>query len=82
MVKFTFEGRELEATEGQSLAAALLSHGDRILRDTRHEERPRGVFCGIGICFDCLVVVDGKRNQRSCITLVHEGMKVEVQHGA
>ena len=82
MVKFTFEGQEVDAHEGQSLAAALLTHGDRILRTTRHQEKPRGIFCGIGICFDCLVVVDGERNQRSCITPVRAGMEVEVQRGA
>lgn len=82
MVKFYFEGEEIEARAGQSIAAALISYNQRSLRTTRHHEKPRGIFCGIGSCFDCLVVVDGERNQRSCITLVREGMKVEVQCGA
>lgn len=81
MITFTFNGATLTAPEGQSLAAALISHEERLTRYTRHQGSPRGLFCGIGICYDCLIVIDGERNQRSCITLVREGMKVETQDG-
>jgi len=82
MITFTFNGIPLTAREGQSLAAALIAHEERITRYTRHEGKPRALYCGIGVCFDCLVIIDEKKNQRSCITTVREGMKVEVQHGS
>jgi len=79
---FTFEGRMIDAYPGQSVAAAILSQGEGILRQTRNSEKPRGVFCGIGICFDCLVVVDGIPNQRSCLLEAHPDLRVEIQHGS
>ena len=42
---------------------------------------PRGVFCGMGVCFDCLVVIDGEPSRRACVTFVTEGMRVETQIG-
>ena len=81
MITFLFGGLELTAPEGQSVAAALITHQERITRYTRRENRPRGIFCGIGSCFDCLIVINGQPNQRSCITEVREGMVIEVQIG-
>ena len=81
MITFLFEGESLHAKDGQSLAAALLANENRITRRTRMNSKPRGIFCGIGICFDCLLVVDGVMNQRSCITPVREGMVVRIQDG-
>lgn len=81
MITFLFNGLELTAPEGQSVAAALITHQERITRYTRHENRARGIFCGIGSCFDCLIVIDGQPNQRSCITEVRQGMVIEVQIG-
>jgi len=82
MIHFFFEGTSLEANEGQTLAAALLANHERITRITRGKSKPRGVFCGIGACFDCLVVVDGESNQRSCLVEVCDGMQVRIQDGA
>lgn len=82
MITFTFEGVPLQVEPGASIAAALISHGERVTRLTRVNSQPRGVFCGIGVCFDCLIEVDGEPNQRSCITTVKEGMVVKVQHGS
>jgi predicted molibdopterin-dependent oxidoreductase YjgC len=81
-VTFTFDGKDLNAAYGQTLAAAILNSGARILRETRINDRPRGLFCGIGVCFDCLVVIDGAPNQRSCLVEVAGGMRVETQIGA
>ncbi|MEI7745111.1 MAG: (2Fe-2S)-binding protein [Chloroflexota bacterium] len=81
-VTFTFDGRELTAAPGQSIAAALLAAGIRSWRTTRVEGRPRGLFCGIGVCFDCLVTVNGTPSRRACLTEVHEGDRVEHQEGA
>jgi predicted molibdopterin-dependent oxidoreductase YjgC len=80
-VEFTFDGQKVSAITGQTLAGALLEQGFRTLRKTRVESSPRGVFCGIGICFDCLVVIDDVPNQRACLTEVRDGLRVETQDG-
>lgn len=63
----TFDGREIPALPGQTVAAALWSAGITAWRRTRGGGEPRGVFCGIGVCFDCLVEVNGRANQRACL---------------
>ncbi|MDP5226533.1 MULTISPECIES: (2Fe-2S)-binding protein [Arthrobacter] len=75
-VRFTFDGRELAAEPGQTVGAALVTNGVTAWRGTRKEGRPRGLFCGIGVCFDCLVTVDGVANQRACLVELCEGMDV------
>ncbi len=74
---FTLDGSPITAAAGQSVGAALTDAGIRSWRSTRHGERPRGLFCGIGICFDCLLTVDGRPNQRACLVPVREGMALE-----
>ncbi|HVC97032.1 MAG TPA: (2Fe-2S)-binding protein [Pirellulales bacterium] len=81
-VRLTFDGDEVLCVEGQTLAAAFLATGRRAWRFTSRRGEPRGVFCGMGICFDCLVEVDGRPNVRACLTPAAEGMRVETQHGA
>jgi len=81
-IKFYFDDQEITGLIGQSVGAALLANGDRILRKARFNEKGRGVFCGIGVCFDCLVVIDGLANQRACITEIKSGMKVQTQVGS
>jgi predicted molibdopterin-dependent oxidoreductase YjgC len=76
----TLDGRPVTAYEGESVAALLLAEGITATRVTRGGE-PRGVYCGMGVCFDCLVVVDGVPNTRACVTWVREGMTVERQAG-
>lgn len=63
----TFDGREIPALPGQTVAAALWSAGTTAWRTTRRGGEPRGVFCGIGVCFDCLVEINGRANQRACL---------------
>jgi predicted molibdopterin-dependent oxidoreductase YjgC len=70
----TYAGRTLHARTGQTVAAALTEAGVRSWRVTRREERPRGLFCGIGVCFDCLITIDGHRAQRACLVPVRDGM--------
>ncbi len=79
---FTFDGKSIEAYSGQSVAAAILNQGSRILRQSRIADKPRSVFCGIGICFDCLVVIEGISNQRSCLVPAQPGLRVEIQIGS
>jgi len=81
-VEFTFDGESISAITGQSVAAALLAANQRALRKTRFNNNERGVFCGIGVCFDCLVVIDGITNQRACLIEARPGMKVQTQVGS
>ena len=81
-IKFTFDGESINAITGQSVAAALLAANQRALRKTRFYNNDRGVFCGIGVCFDCLVVIDGITNQRACLIEAKPGMKVQTQVGS
>ena len=78
---FLFDGRPTPYVEGQSIGAALTAAGVRSWRTTRFGGRPRGLFCGIGVCFDCLVTVDGRPNERACLVPVREGMRVATQEG-
>ena len=73
-----FEGQRFETTEGQSLAAALTASGERAFRHTA-KGGERGIFCGMGVCQDCLVTVNGQTNQRACMTPVQDGMIVSRQ---
>jgi predicted molibdopterin-dependent oxidoreductase YjgC len=79
-VGVTLDGRQVLAHEGESVAALLLAEGHVATRRTRGGS-PRGVFCGMGVCFDCLVVVDGVPNVRACVTWVRDGMDVRRQDG-
>ena len=81
-IEFTFDGEKINAITGQSVAAALLAANQRALRKTRFNNNDRGVFCGIGVCFDCLVVIDGIANQRACLIEAKPGMKVQTQVGS
>ncbi|MFF7213557.1 (2Fe-2S)-binding protein [Streptomyces sp. NPDC008238] len=78
---FTFDGHEVPAQPGQSVAAALWSAGVLSWRTTRVDAAPRGVFCGIGVCFDCLVTVNGRPGVRACVTEAHPGDVVTPQAG-
>jgi len=67
--------------EGESIAAALLASGRRLTRWTARAGEPRGYFCGMGVCHDCLLTVDGLPNVRACMTPVRDGLRVEMQRG-
>jgi len=77
----TLDGREIEALPGQTVAAALWTAGITSWRTTRGAGRPRGVFCGIGVCFDCLVTVDGRSSLRACLLPAQPGAAVTTQQG-
>lgn len=81
MSSFTFDGEEIAFEVGDSVAAALLRNGKKVLRTTRFKGEERSLFCGIGNCFDCILVIDGISNQRSCMTQARDGMKVKKQSG-
>lgn len=70
------------ARPGDSVAAALLAAGVTTLRETPVSGTPRAPYCMMGVCFDCLVEIDGVGNRQACLTMVSEGMQVRRQHGA
>lgn len=72
---FDFEGREIPIARGATIAAALTAAGEPVLKNTRQGDC-RGVFCGMGVCQECLVAVDGKPAQRACMTAARPGMCV------
>lgn len=76
LVHFRFDGRELTAPRGSTVAGALLSNGERAWRTTRTGAQRRGLFCGIGTCFDCLVDLNGDKAVRACLALLQEGDEV------
>lgn len=80
-VTFTLDGREMKGFEGEPIAAALRAEGILTHRHTLKLDQPRGIFCAIGRCTDCVMIVDGKLNVRTCITPLKRGMKVQTQYG-
>jgi len=79
-VRFTLDGAAVVMPAGTSLAAALLAHSGAASRQTA-SGAGRTAFCMMGVCFDCLVEVDGTPNTQACMTLVREGMVVKRQIG-
>lgn len=79
-ISILLDGEKIKAFEGESVAAVMMVNGNVAMRTTT-EGQPRGVFCGMGVCFDCLVVVDDVPNTRACMTWVKEGMNVTTQRG-
>ena len=80
-VQISVDGRPVTCYLGESVAAAMIADsGDLALRRTAGGE-PRGLFCGMGVCFECIAVVDGTPNTRACMTWVCDGMTVETQVG-
>jgi predicted molibdopterin-dependent oxidoreductase YjgC len=79
-VEIVLDGQRVAAYEGETVAAVLLAQGEIATRTTVKGE-PRGIFCGMGVCFDCLVVVDGVPNTRACMTWVRDGLDVRRQDG-
>lgn len=77
-VRFAADGRVLEAPEGVMLAAVLAAYGITQLRTSPREGAPRGAFCYMGVCQECLVRIDGALAQ-ACLTPVREGMRVELR---
>ena len=80
-VTIEVDGHPIEAREGEPILAVLYAHGIKACRTTKKRGEPRGLFCGIGRCTDCVMVVDGVPNVRTCVTPVRDGMRVETQEG-
>ena len=79
-IHFTFNGKQIEAYEGETIAAALHAEGVWHYNESDVLKRPRGLFCAIGHCSSCLMAVDGVPNTRICVTNAVEGMVVESEN--
>jgi predicted molibdopterin-dependent oxidoreductase YjgC len=80
-VLVTVDGSQIEAREGEMVAAAMLAAGILQFRTTPLSGAPRGPLCMMGVCFECLVAIDGIGSRQACLTLVRPGMKIETQRG-
>jgi predicted molibdopterin-dependent oxidoreductase YjgC len=76
-ISLNVDGQDIEAFEGESVASALLSAGITTLRLSHKHAAPRGLYCGMGVCYECLVTIDDVHAQRACITPVEDGMVIE-----
>lgn len=82
VVRLSYEDREIAARPGDSVATALLLADETSLRTTPVSGAPRAPFCMMGVCFECLVEIDGTGNRQACLTPVAAGMRVKRQRGA
>ena len=80
-VEVFIDGRSVAAREGDTVSAALLASGLDVRRATAVSGAPRLPYCMMGVCFDCLVTIDGVGNRQGCLVPVSPGMKIEVQKG-
>lgn len=81
VIRLTVDGTAIEAVAGDSVAAALLAAGFVGFRSTPVSRSPRGPYCMIGNCHDCLVEIDGRPNRQACLVAAEDGMQVRRQDG-
>jgi predicted molibdopterin-dependent oxidoreductase YjgC len=75
------DGKKIKAYEGEMIASALVASGIRTFRYTSKNDNPRGIFCAIGRCTDCVMEVNGRSNVRTCVTPVEVNMVIRTQKG-
>ncbi len=80
-VGIAIDGQPATARAGDSVAAALLANGHAACRETAVGGVPRGPWCLMGVCFDCLVTIDGVGNRQGCMVSIREGMRIDTQRG-
>jgi sarcosine oxidase subunit alpha len=80
-VSVTIDGRAMRVRAGDSVAAALLAAGVETNRVSDVSGAPRAPYCMMGVCFECLVTVDGVANRQGCLIPVAAGMRIDTQHG-
>lgn len=81
IVEVFLNGQRVQVLQGTSVAAMALTEGLRFTRTTPISDSKRAPFCMMGVCYECLMIIDGKANQRACATIVKQGMKIETQQG-
>ena len=80
-VTILVDGKKIKAYEDETIASAILASGIKTLRYTSAKHEPRGIFCAIGQCTDCVMEVNGKPNVRTCVTPVEDNMVIHTQKG-
>ncbi len=78
-ITFWVDGDPCTAYEGETVHAALLAEGIRVLRIAGKTGEPRGIFCGMGVCYECRVTINGVPDQQACMTLATDGMQIETR---
>ena len=81
-VRVTVDGVAVALRPGETVAAALFLAGHKAGRTTPISGTPRGPYCMMGVCFDCLVEIDGEGNRQACMIEARDGMVVKRQMGA
>tara|TARA_B100000123_G_scaffold46510_2_gene30935 strand:- start:20 stop:319 length:300 start_codon:yes stop_codon:yes gene_type:complete len=81
-IHIEFEGQTITVEKGETVAAALMLAGHGKFRESSVTREDRGPFCLMGVCFECLVEIDGAPNRQACMTLAEDGMKIRVQKAA
>jgi sarcosine oxidase subunit alpha len=81
-VKIRVNGKEILAYRGETLLAALMASGYKFFRKSSLKEEPRGALCGMGVCYECLVTLNGLTGVRACMVEVEENMEIEIDDGA
>ena len=81
LVTVTIEGQSITVPAGETVAAAVLINSIGHTRTTPVSDTPRAPFCLMGVCYECLMVINGQANQRACREVVEEGMTIERQYG-
>ncbi len=81
VLSYTFDGRAMTGMLGETVAASLLRNGVVATRTTPVSGAPRAPYCMMGVCFECLVVIDGIGNRQGCLTPLEDGMTIESQRG-
>lgn len=79
-ITFYVNGQPTQACQGETIHAALISAGYRQIRKSKTNQ-PRGIFCGMGVCYECLVTIDNGPQRQACVTMVEEGMEVQIDVG-
>jgi predicted molibdopterin-dependent oxidoreductase YjgC len=80
-ITLVVDGKKIKACEGEMISAALMASGIHTFRYTSKKKEPRGVFCAIGRCTDCVMEVNGQPNVRTCVTQVEDNMIINTQNG-
>ena len=77
LLTLTVDGKSIEAYEGETVASALLAAGITTFNLSHNQKKPRSLYCGMGVCYECLVTINGVHGQRACVTPVEPGMIIE-----
>lgn len=80
-VEIILNGQKVQVQQGTSVAAMALTQGLRYTRTTPISDSKRAPFCMMGVCYECLMIIDGIANQRACVTYVKQGMTIDTQQG-